>query len=332
MTTDYTKCIHCHKCRDSCDFLNKYGIDIGDSERLRELAFHCFLIGTCTRVCPVQIDGRQVILNMRREQAAGDGEREIRQTYRGLVREKRDYIYRNWRHASSGTVYFPGCNFPSMYPKTNALIARQLAAYGIGTAYECCGKPIAELGMQADEERILADIRRRLQERGIGEIVTACPNCRHFFGDRLGVKVTGIFAKLKELGLGQPVEGNVHLYVPCPDRGEQIWIREMRPFIRGEISLVEGVQCCGLGGSAMVKEPEVADGFVKALKADLAGREEADRAGAGESVVTYCASCIGRFRRSGIQKVDHLLAKVMGTDEQADTRKSYINRVLTRFK
>ena len=36
-------CIHCHLCQKNCAFLGKYKIDIGDADRLRELAYHCFL-------------------------------------------------------------------------------------------------------------------------------------------------------------------------------------------------------------------------------------------------------------------------------------------------
>ena len=323
MENDLTKCIHCHKCRDNCGFLAKYGIDIGDTDKLRGLAYHCFLCGNCTEVCPVDIDGRQIILDMRRETASGDKLNEINKTYRGLIREKKNYLYRNWRHVTGGCIYFPGCNFPSMYPKTNTLISKKLAEHGIGTVYECCGKPIAELGMESDEERILSEIRKRIEEEQITEIVTACPNCRGFFGERLGVKITGIFAKFSELGLGRKIDGDVRIYVPCPDRKEKLWIDEIRPFVSGEISFVGGVQCCGLGGSAIVKEPELADGFVDVLK---------EQCGDGGGVYTYCASCIGRFRRSRAVGAGHLLAKVTGTEERADTAKSYVNRVLTKFK
>ena len=53
-------CVHCHLCRENCAFLEKYGIDIGDTEELRNLAYHCFLCGTCGRVCPKGIDGREM--------------------------------------------------------------------------------------------------------------------------------------------------------------------------------------------------------------------------------------------------------------------------------
>lgn len=319
-STPVDKCIHCHICRDNCAFLLKYGIDIGDTERLKELAYHCFLCGKCTEVCPIHIDGREVIMDMRRERVASGEQQSLEKTYKGLVREKKDYIYRNWKHATSGTVFFPGCNFPSMYPKTNAEIVKLFAARGIGTVYECCGKPISELGFKVDEDRILENIRKKLAENNITEVVTGCPNCRHFFGDRLGVKVTGIFSKFAELGIGNVVEGDQTFYIPCPDRTERKWIEEIRPFIKGEIKIADNVLCCGLGGSAIAHEPEIAASFTEDLKKQ------------SDHIVTYCASCTGRFKRSGFASVDHIITKIVGTNEAPDTMKSYFNRVLTKFK
>ncbi|MBR0400444.1 MAG: (Fe-S)-binding protein, partial [Mogibacterium sp.] len=122
-----SECVHCHICRDSCAFLSKYGIDIGDTERLRELAYHCFLCGRCTEVCPLHIDGRQTVLGLRRERVAAGDKQAVEKDYMGLLREKKDYIYRNWKHATSRGVFFPGCKFPSMYPKTTARISSMLA-------------------------------------------------------------------------------------------------------------------------------------------------------------------------------------------------------------
>ena len=325
-----SECVHCHLCRDNCAFLSKYGIDIGDTAQLRELAYHCFLCGKCTEVCPINIDGRQTVLDLRRERVAAGEEASVVKAYKGLIREKRDYIYRNWRHATSGTVFFPGCNFPSMYPKTNARIVSLFAEHGIGTVYECCGKPVAELGLAEDEERIIENIRKRLNDNNITEIVTGCPNCRDFFGDRLGIKVTGIFSKFAELGIGSPVEGDFLFHIPCPDRMEHIWIEEMKPFIKGSISYADGVQCCGLGGSAIALEPELADSFTQKLKEQASVQQ--DSLGASPEIVTYCASCTGRFKRSGFASIDHIITKIVGTNEQADTTKSYVNRVLTKFR
>lgn len=325
-------CIHCHICRDNCAFLSKYGIDIGDTDRLRELAYHCFMCGMCTRVCPVHIDGAQVVLDLRRDRVDTGEKQSIEKQYRGLVKEKKDYVYRNWKNATSGSVFFPGCNFPSMYPKTNAEIVRLLSEHGIGTVYECCGKPIAELGFTQDEARIIGEIRSRLAENGITEIITGCPNCRGFFGDRLGVRVTGIFSKFAELGIGNTIQGGFTFYIPCPDRTSRLWIEEISPFIYGKIDILEGVQCCGLGGSAASLEPEIADGFTDSLRELVSGRSDAGEIAGDSQIVTYCASCTGRFRRSGFDSIDHIITRILGTNERPDIRKSYLNRVMTKFR
>ncbi len=323
-------CVHCHKCRDNCAFLSKYNIDIGDTDRLKELAYHCFLCGRCTDVCPIGIDGREIILDFRRERFSSEEKTSIEKNYKGLINEKKDYKFSNWKHiseASSGVAYFPGCNFPSMFPKTNSHLEKLFAKYGISTIYECCGKPIAELGMKADEDAIIRKIRTRLSENGISEIVTACPNCRHFFGDRLGVNVTSVYTKLNELGEGLKLDGDVCFYMPCPDRYERKWVEEISPFITGKVTCIDPAQCCGLGGSAMSCEKELADGFVKDLEKAIHDDKPGD-----STMYTYCASCMGRFYRSGMKEIDHILPYILGTYEKPDTGKSYLNRVLTKFK
>ncbi len=122
---DSKRCTHCGLCQNNCKFLSKYGIDIGDTEKLNELAYHCFLCGECTRVCPIDIDGRGVILEMR-EETAEDSESnlKLRQKYKGMLSEKADYKFRNYRRSTEGVVYFPGCNFPSLYPKTSEYISK----------------------------------------------------------------------------------------------------------------------------------------------------------------------------------------------------------------
>ena len=321
MNTKTDKCIHCHRCRDNCAFLSKYGIDIGDTGRLKDLAYHCFLCGTCTSVCPAGIDGRAVILDMRRSRASSDEIRAIEKEYRWLIAEKRSYKFSNWKHVTAGRAYFPGCNFPSMYPKTNARIADLFAEHGIGTVYECCGKPVAELGMKTDEDRIISGIRKRLEAAGVTEVITACPNCRAFYGERLGVSIRSVYDVMSELGIGNVVEDDIELYIPCPDRKESAWVEEIRPFIKGEIRINRNAQCCGLGGSAIRHEKEIADGFVCDLGKDIDGR-----------IFTYCASCTGRFSRSGLKSAEHVLAAITGTHEQPDIYKSFINRVMTKLR
>ena len=318
---DAAACVHCHKCRDNCSFLNKYGIDIGDTARLGELAYHCFLCGKCTEVCPIDIDGRQTVLDLRRERVQSAEKPELEKTYKGALGEKRDYKFRNWKHVTAGSVFFPGCNFPSLFPKTCNKAIKIFEKHGIGTVFECCGKPVAELGFKEDEDRIIDEIKTKLKENNIEEIIVACPNCRGHFRDRLGVKVTGVYAKLKELGEGRELDMDAKMFLPCPDRKGDVWIDEIKEFIRGEISFVEGVQCCGLGGNAILKEKELSQGFTEEFKAQNPGQ-----------VYTYCASCTGRIVRNGFKTINHILPLVLGTGETPVTSISYLHRVLTKFK
>ena len=58
-------CIHCNLCKKNCDFLKKYDMDLEGFSKREDLAYHCFLCGKCNQVCPKDIDGKEIALNMR---------------------------------------------------------------------------------------------------------------------------------------------------------------------------------------------------------------------------------------------------------------------------
>lgn len=318
---DADQCIHCHICRKNCSFLEKYHIDIGDTVRLKELAYHCFLCGTCTAVCPIGIDGRGVILGMRQAEVEQNHGRCREKGYAMLLAEKQNYLFRNERHITGKSVLFPGCNFPSFYPRTAKKliqILRQKA--GMGLLLDCCGKPVGELGLKAREEQVVRGIDASLLRAGAEEVVMICPNCYDFLKDRLNVKVVSIYEKLSELGMGAQVEGKASLFLPCPDREQRQWVSWLEPFLKETPDIIEGTQCCGLGGCAGGREPELA--------ADMARRVKEQGYG---HVYTYCASCAGNLTRNGCEGVTHLLTGILETREQPDTGKSMINRAMTKF-
>ena len=323
-TTDVSGCIRCGKCRNGCSFLTKYNLIIGDKEQLKELAYHCFLCGRCTRVCPVNIDGRQIFMDFRKE-LAEEQEKKVRKDYRGMLWEKNHYKYRNYKNAAPKdsnvhTVYFPGCNFPSLFPKTNAYLSDLLREKaGIGTAYDCCGKPVAELGLEADACRIAKEITDQLQSAGIDEIVTACPNCFYHLTPLIPLKVTSIYDKLLELGIGKAIERDLHFFVPCPDREFHAWVQSIEKFVKGEILIEDEPQCCGMGGSGGKCEPELA----KEMAGSFSGYEG--------GIDTCCATCTGSFTRAGAE-MHHVLSEILGTHEMPDTGRSYLNRVKTKWK
>ncbi len=314
-------CIHCHLCRESCLFLKKYGLDAGDGEKLEPLAYHCFLCGTCTAVCPAGIDGRELCLSLRRKRTRENQGACGEKGYALLLAEKQNYLFRNKRHMKGKRVLFPGCNFPSFYPETTrALIRLWEEKTGMGVLYDCCGKPVAELGMEEKEKKILSGLEERLKKAGVQEVVTLCPNCYYYLRERISIPVASIYEELDGLGIRKKIEGEAPLFLPCPDRKEERWRKALGPFFSQAPRLLTQVQCCGLGGCASAKEPELA-------------REMALQIGAlaGGTVYTYCASCAGSLSRNGVQ-VRHCLPELLGIREEPDTAGSWKNRAMTKWR
>lgn len=317
-STDVNQCIHCGRCTQACAFLKKYGLDISNIDQINELAYHCFLCGNCSRVCPQGIDGREVILNLRRRQVKENKGKLKENGYAMLVAEKGDYKFRNYKNVSQKSVLFPGCNFPSYFPETTRYLSRLLREkFDIGIVFDCCGKPIAELGLVKEEKNIITTISRRLQKANVQEVITLCPNCYAFLKPRLSVTVVSIYEKMREWGLGSKIREDISVFPPCPDREEKELLEQIRTFVEGKMTVLEG-QCCGLGGCAAKKEPNLAEDMLAQINTQ-------------GKVYTYCASCSGNFSRKGYENTDHLLLRILGLKEKPDTKKSMINRMKTRY-
>ena len=323
MILDASKCIHCGKCTKSCIFLRKYDIDIGNTERLEELAYHCFLCGKCSRVCPIKIDGREIILDIRKKRVKKNRGKIDEKGYKLLIKEKEKYLFQNYRHIQKGSVLFPGCNFPSSYPKTTQLVYKMLnEKQETGIVFDCCGKPIEEIGKSREAERIIQKINFHFLEAEVTEAIMVCPNCYYFLRDKLEVKVVSIYEKLRELGIGKKLEEEeIHIFQPCPDRAAGEWLQHMAAFLPKKVDLLEDVQCCGMGGCAGVREPELAKGLPQSIKEKKY-----------KDIYTYCGTCGGNLTRTGGSNVHHILAEITGSKEEADIKKSLLNRAKTKFK
>lgn len=316
-------CVHCGLCTGKCAFLQKYGLDLRGFAEHPELAYHCFLCGDCGRVCPQKIDGREVALQLRRRSVADNGGRIAEKGYTALIAEKKTYLFRNQKAANRRSVLFPGCNFPSFFPETTKILAKLLKdTADIGVLYDCCGKPISELGLAREDAQGLDGLKKRLKKLGIEEIIVLCPNCYHFLKPRLEIPVVSIYDKLRELGLGQKIRvDRAYLFVPCPDKTTLELEASLLPFLEGAYENIGGIPCCGLGGCAAGKEPEIAASFARQLKEK-----------AYPNVYTYCASCAGTLRRSGVENVHHVLVDILGTSEQSELSiRSLWNRAKHRF-
>lgn len=296
-------CIHCRLCTKHCSFLQKYGLDLAAFAAHPELAYHCFLCGQCSRVCPKEIDGRTISMAMRRSQVTDHGGKLPEKGYTALVAEKENYLFRSYRRAAEGTALFPGCNFPSFFPETTDKLIRLLGEAGIGTIFDCCGKPIGDLGLVDKENRAIDRLTERLKASKIERLVVLCPNCHSYLKANTDIKVISIYELLRELGLGEIIQAEISLFLPCPDRDKKELLNEVTHFAPHAVP-IENVQCCGLGGCAGSKEPEIAASFARQIDGEYT------------AVYTYCASCAGQLRRGGAEQATHILTEILGTHEK----------------
>lgn len=238
--------------------------------------------------------------------------------------EKSHYPFRNYPQKPCSTLLFPGCSFPSQFPKSMDRLAELCLEHGVGVAYDCCGKPMAELNREKDASRILKGISRRLSRLGVKEIVCLCPNCQEFFGERLDLPVLSVYTLLARWGYvyqGESLSGVI--FRPCPDRKEGRILTEISQLVSIEsLRPIEKVACCGLGGKVAALGPAVAAKMCAQVKEQ----------GAGEVIYTYCASCSGQFQRHNCGEVRHLLSPMLGVDEEPDVAHALLNRAKRKFQ
>lgn len=317
-------CVHCGLCTKNCLFLEKYKMDLAEFQKKPELAYHCFLCGKCKDVCPKKIDGREIALQNRRKIVENGGGKLPDNSYDGLLLEKSPYKFANYRHANKKAVLFTGCNFPSFFPETTDKLVEEFRKHDVGVIYDCCGKPVEELGLFDEAAGIIDRINKKIKAAGVEQVVMACPNCYYFLKGRLDAEIISVYEKMKELGIGMPLEKErIPMYYPCPDRKEKRIAEDMKAFLPGEVvDAFPDVQCCGLGGCAAGKESDVAQAMTDLVKDSVE-----------TELYTYCASCICSFRRRGYEEAKHILPILMGIDEKVPLGKTPIlNRAKCKFK
>lgn len=324
MPDNVNDCIHCNKCIKKCNFLTKYDMDLQEFSKRENLAYNCFLCNDCKIVCPKDIDGAKISLALRNNWKDKDS---IEKKYKALLFEKKNYIFKNYKHSNTKSILFPGCNFSSFYPNATKKIANILKKeYNIGIAFDCCGKPVAELGIKEYEDNIIKNIEKNLELYGIEEIITLCPNCYYFFKPRIGVKIVTIYEKIFELGIkvfDTDFPKEMNLFLPCPDK-ESKYIKELIlkliPSCKDNIKEIKDINCCGLGGCAMANERDIAKSFVEKLKSKSLN-----------NLYVYCATCAGNFNRNKINNIHHLLLDLLNIKENISNKTSLLNRAKFKY-
>lgn len=292
------KCIECNRCMKSCDFLTKYHINLKDYTKREDLKYSCFLCDSCKMVCPVDLSGKEVSTNLRKGEDKG---------FSLLKFEKSPYIFRNNSKKKSEILLFLGCSFPRVYPKTSKKLIDLLEKHNIDFSIDCCGKPIYETGDTQKIESHRQRLSKIFAQKNTKTIVTACMNCYYFFKDEYDIEVISIYKLLRDLGIGKRSKDCINVFIPCPDKKSESVLDEIKYFYSNLKTPFKDIQCCGLGGLAISKEADIANGFIEKLSDKKM------------PVTTYCASCSLRFKKNNMDLNGHLLTKILGTNEEENT-------------
>lgn len=238
---------------------------------------------------------------------------------RVILAEKARYPFKNYRHARSESVLLVGCNVASLYPRTVAAVRGVFEErLGIGCVFDCCGSPLQLEGFDARALRVRDGVAGRLRARGVREIIALCPNCASMFSEVPDLRVTSVYAKLHELGVGRVLEPDGAVFVPCPDRAERTWLADVLACFDGAPPVLDRAPCCGLGKGSL-QDPD------RSRKMARRCLEQAREAADGPLYV-YCASCAGQFASCGESGVRYVLAEILGTGERPDVGSSLANR------
>lgn len=230
--------------------------------------------------------------------------------------EKRHYPFRNYRHAAE-TVLFPGCNFMGIYPRTTEMLHGLLAErLGAGLVYDCCSKPVVDMGLLEEADLIARAFEARMLKHGVRSVITVCPNCHYRMRQAFSrIEVKDVYSVLRLLSEDAvcPLIEDLALWQPCPDRRSGKMLDALSAFLPADPQKVRGVACCGLKGWGRIFDAQTADHYATEL------------AEAGP-VRTYCASCVMTVARHGGTQMRHALVELLGTEELPDVAHSLTNR------
>ena len=297
-------CINCNKCKNSCVFLEKYDMNLKDFNFRDDLRYSCFLCDKCKKVCPKDLSGKSLALGMRRKNP-----REAKKTI--FMKDK--YKLSNNSNKKSNTLLFLGCNYPGYFPKTSQALIDICKSHGIDYSIDCCKKPINDMGAEASHE----NLQELFKQKNTKRLITACPNCYHFLKGKLeGIEVVDPYYFLKAIGYGTKIKEKAHIFIPCSERFDKDILENIKYFAEDiDYTAYEDIICCGMGGGASKKEPDLVGKIHKNIKVKNLN-----------NIYTYCATCAGSFKASRIDNIKNFLSEILEVHESPDP--AYTKNVL----
>ena len=236
------------------------------------------------------------------------------------VGEHAHYPFKSYPKQACETILFPGCAFPSQFPRTTDALADVCRKAGFGVAYDCCGDPVESYGEHKSAQRIQRNLQRRFDALGCKRVVVICPSCFNHLRGRLDCEVVHLFQILDELGLERFASFEKgSLFIPCPDRDTHEIEESLRASCDlSDVPTMTKVGCCGLRADFASQGPEVVTKLSNKI-IDTSKKE-------GGTLYTYCASCLGQFSRMGYNDCRHVVSVLLGVDEGPDSARALMNR------
>jgi Fe-S oxidoreductase len=184
----------------------------------------------------------------------------------------------------SGTLFYPGCLASHRFKEKTNILVRLLQAAGydldfLGDDQDCCGTPYWITGKMDNAKGYAEAYLKRLQDRGVKEIITPCPSCFRAFDEEyphlLGMENSPIKVRhtsevlqeivdKKKLKFKTSVNKKVTYHDPC-EIGRYRDIYEPPRRVLEAIPGVEFIEmeknreqafCCGGGGGCKIMYPD----------------------------------------------------------------------------
>lgn len=318
----------CGLCVVDCEFLAKHSDSPKDlARRVRdgieaddlEMIYSCNICELCRRVCPVDLDTGEMLLEARRRAVGADlgplpQHKPVIKYYQAGISKTFSLAMPEPGRQRSKRLFFTGCALPAVAPKWSLLAYDELRRHypGTGVLMYCCGAPAGLIGMEEEFDGTSREIERIAEELGAEELIVACPDCAHtLHGGVSGLKIRYIWELLAECW--EPPQLRAGTTVSVHDSCKACDSPEVHGAIRTLIEKAGGTvddieyrggmaRCCGFGG------------MIDPVDNDLRQRISTRRAGESETpMVTYCAGCRMALRSVGKDSV-HILDYVLSPD------------------
>lgn len=327
-------CTGCRQCMAACPFLQETGCSPGEIARRRPSvleAYSCTLCGLCEALCPLGLSPKAMFLAARQE-AVRTGQIDINE-YRYLFPDRKSTVmsyYRQFHGISyhhlpcdrvGPNALFPGCVLLTYAPPLIDGLYRHLQAKlgSLSLLTDCCGLPLAQLGLADRAHRFHVALRHKLTGLQVENLYIACPNCYYLLRQVLSATSIKLFTVYEGLDPAHLPGGGgqvVAIHDSCPDRHAGIFARQVRHALIAKDYIIEELPhhrrhraCCGSGGQVTHFRPDLAEELLTRHRQEFARHP-------APTVAAYCLGCVLNFAKtSGEKKVQHVLNLLLGVEQ-----------------